>query len=430
MKIALLGYGVEGASAYRYFTRLYPEAAFEIYDNAESPKYDIPAGVTLKSGMKDFHDIDADLVIKTPAIAPSKVSTRGEVSSVTRTFFDVCPVPIIGVTGTKGKGTTSTLTANMLSKAGIKTWLVGNIGVAALDKIEEIEQAHVAGEPCVVIYELSSFQLWDMTKSPQVAVVLMIEPEHLNVHKDFEEYVEAKSNIVKYQHADDVAIYYADNAVSRSIGEKSPGKKMPYVIEEGPRLSVDGRVLVDKNDIILYGDHNVGNVQAAMIAAWQFTQDRDAIQAAVREFSGLPHRLEPVITTREDVLFINDSFSSAPPAAVAAVRAFAQPKIVIMGGFDRGLDFTETARNIAAQPNLKKVLLIGQTRQVIAEAFEACGWHGYEVIDGPLDDAVARANELAVSGDAVILSPGCASFDMFSDFNVRGNAFKELVKRL
>lgn len=188
-------------------------------------------------------------------------------------------------------------------------------------------------------------------------------------------------------------------------------------------------MIIDKGEIALYGDHNVGNVQAAMLAAWQFTQDKDAIQAAIREFRGLPHRLEPV-TTRNDVLFINDSFSSAPPATVAAVRAFAQPKVLIMGGFDRGLDFTDTAHAIAAQPQLKKVLLIGQTRRGIAAAFDAADWHDYEVIDGTLDVVVARANELADAGDVVVFSPGCASFDMFPDFGTRGNAFKELVANL
>lgn len=426
MKIALLGYGVEGASAYQYFRRLYPEAEFDIYDNAESPEYEVPADASLKSGQKDFFAIDADLVIRTPAIAPDRVSTRGTITSVTRTFFDVCPAPIIGITGTKGKGTTATLTANILRRAGFKVWLVGNIGLAALDVVDEIEQAHVAGEKCVVVYELSSFQLWDMTKSPQVAVVLMVEPEHLNVHADFTQYVEAKRNIVMFQHTHDVTIYYEDNEVSRSIGESSLGLKIPYVVDSDSILRIDGRAILDKGEIALYGDHNVGNVQAAMLAAWQFTQDVDAIQTAVREFRGLPHRLEP-LSTHNDILFINDSFSSAPPATVAAVKAFSRPEIVIMGGFDRGLDFTETAQTISQQPQVKKVLLMGQTRQTIAAAFQAAGWHDYEIIDGGLADVVSRANQLAEAGDVVILSPGCASFDMFKNFSERGNLFKELV---
>jgi UDP-N-acetylmuramoylalanine--D-glutamate ligase len=429
MKIALLGYGTEGSSAYRYFSKLYPDAEFKVYDNAEKPTYEMPENMALEAGVRDFHDIDADLVIKTPAIAPSKVSTRGEISSVTRTFFDVCPVPIIGVTGTKGKGTTSTLIANILKKAGFRVWLVGNIGYSALDAIEEIQQAHVAGEKAVVVYELSSFQLWDMTKSPQVAVVLMVEPEHLNVHASFEDYVEAKANIVNYQHTSDVTIYYEPNDVSRKIGESSKATKIPYSVESGDAITIDGDNIVKKTDINLYGDHNVGNVKAAILAAWQFTQNKDAIQEAVHEFTGLPHRLEP-LPLKDDILFINDSFSSAPPATVAAVRAFTQPKIVIMGGFDRGLDFTDAARDIASTEQVKKVLLIGQTRVGIAQAFESLDWRMYEIIDESLDQAVARARELAEAGDVVLFSPGAASFDMFPNFNVRGDVFKKLVEKL
>lgn len=429
MKIALLGYGVEGASAYRYFKQLYTDAEFAVYDNALKPKYDIPEGVELKSGADTFYDIDADLVIKTPAIPPKKVSSRGRISSVTQEFFDICPLPIIGVTGTKGKGTTATLTANILQKAGIRTWLVGNIGLPALDVIEEIQQTHAAGERGVVVYELSSFQLWDVKKSPQVAVVLMIEPEHLNVHENFEEYTKAKSNIATHQTPNDVVIYYADNKVSARIAEQSLAKKIPYTIEPGHAITVDGMPIIERSDISLYGDHNVGNVRAAILAAWQFTQNKQAIQEAVREFHGLPHRLEQV-DMKHDVLFINDSFSSAPPATLAAVKAFSRPKLLIMGGYDRGLDFSATVRDIASQPGLKKVVLMGATRNAIAGAFKACNWHDYEVIDGSLEDVVTRVNKLAQPGDVVIFSPGCASFDMFKDFTERGDTFKRLVAEL
>lgn len=429
MKIALLGYGVEGASAYRYFKRLYPEAEFEIYDEAARPKYDIPAGVTLKSGVKDFYDIDADLVIRTPAISPYRITSKGVVSSVTQEFFAACLAPIIGVTGTKGKGTTASLVANMLQKAGFKTWLVGNIGLAALDAIEDINGACAAGGQCIVVYELSSFQLWDMKKSPHVAVVLMIESEHLDVHVNFDEYVAAKSNITRHQNEKDTVIYYADNKIAVAIAEQSTGKKLPYTLERGSELKIDGKVIVTRGDIALYGEHNVGNVQAAMLAAWQFTQDKQAIRAAVREFKGLPHRLERVAVKR-DVLYINDSFSTAPSATLAAVKSFAQLTILIMGGYDRGPDFLEVSGAISMQSNIRKVLLIGQTKARIAEGFETHDWHEYEIITGSLGDAVSRASELARPGDVVVFSPGCASFDMFANFTERGNIFKELVARL
>lgn len=429
MKIALLGYGVEGASAYRYLSLRYPEAEFEIYDNAETPKYEIPKGVTFRGSTTSFRDIDADIVMRTPAIPPHTVSSRGKISSVTEEFFEACPVPIIGITGTKGKGTTASLIAAMLEKAGIKTWLVGNIGVASLDILNEVTAYNDTGEPGVVVYELSSFQLWDMKKSPRVAVVLMIEPEHLNVHESFDDYVQAKSNITRYQTADDVVIYFADNDISATIAQNSPGVKIPYRVEQGEVLAIDGVEIARRADILLYGEHNVGNVQAAMLAAWQFTKDARAIREAIKEFHGLPHRLEKV-AEKNGILYINDSFSSAPPATVAALRAFDRPKIVIMGGYDRGLDFTETTRQIVAEPGVKMALLIGQTKGRVAAGFDECDWRNYEVLEDDLESAVRRAHELADPGDVIILSPGCASFDMFRDFSERGDKFKEVVGKL
>lgn len=424
MKIALLGYGLEAQSAYKYYVNLYPDAEFAIYDNAANPKMELPRGAVFHGGVTDFHDIDADIVVRTPAIAPDTVSSRGTVTSVTKEFLDVCKRPIIGVTGTKGKGTTCSLTAAILQKAGIKTWLVGNIGLPALDMIDEINQT----DEGVVVYELSSFQLWDMTKSPQVAVLLIIEPEHLDVHKDFDQYVEAKGNLVRYQTQDDTLVYFEPNDTTRRLAELSSAKKLPYGIRADGKVMVDDQKVATRDDMALYGAHNVGNVQAAVLAAWQFTQDKAAIRQAIQEFKGLPHRLEEV-TTKNGVQYINDSFSSAPPASLAAVRAFDGPEILIMGGFDRGLDFSETARQLAAHEKLKKVILIGQTGEKIAREFDKIAWHSYEVVRQGLDEAVARANEAAKSGDTIILSPGCPSFDMFKDFVVRGNKFKELVEQ-
>jgi UDP-N-acetylmuramoylalanine--D-glutamate ligase len=429
MKIALLGYGVEGASAYRYLSSRYPEAEFEIYDNAETPKYEIPNGVAFRGGVTSFHDIDADMAMRTPAIPPYTVTSRGKISSVTEEFFEACPVPIIGITGTKGKGTTASLIAAMLEKAGIKTWLVGNIGLSSLDILDEVTAHDAEGKSSVVVYELSSFQLWDMKRSPHVAIVLMIEPEHLNIHESFDDYVRAKSNIVKYQTPEDIAIYFADNDVSATIAKSSAGVKIPYHVEDGEALMIDGKEIARRDDILLYGEHNVGNVQAAMLAAWQFTQDAQAIKAAIKEFHGLPHRLEKV-AEKSGILYINDSFSSAPPATVAALRAFKQPKIVIMGGYDRGLDFTDTARQIVAEPGVKMALLVGQTKHRIAAGFKECDWRSYEVLEDDLAAAVQRAHELADPGDVIILSPGCASFDMFKNFAERGDMFKELVSEL
>lgn len=428
MKIALLGYGVEGVSAYNYLRGEYPSARFEIYDSAVEPKRPLPDGVAFHGGRQDFHDIEADLVIRTPAIAPDAISTRGEVSSVTKEFFKRCPLPIIGVTGTKGKGTTASLTAAMLKNAGFSTWLVGNIGLPALDVMTEVRDCARAGRQGVVVYELSSFQLWDMTRSPHVAVVLMVEPEHLDVHKDARDYFEAKANITRYQSADDAAIYYADNETAAAIGNRSPGKKIAYSLLEGDELTAGGAVVARRSDIALYGEHNVGNVQAAILAAWQFTQDKAAITAAIRQFKGLEHRIEPVRAV-DGLLFINDSFSTAPAATLAAVKSFAAPKLLIMGGYDRGADYGELAEAIVGQPRLKKVFLIGQTKTKMAAAFTKAGY-GEAVICGDLATAVRQAKAGAAPGDVVVFSPGAASFDMFKDFSDRGEKYKTLVNNL
>ena len=416
-------------SAYNYFRHLNPDAQFEIYDNTTAPKRAVPSGVSFHGGVKDFYNIDADLVIRTPSISPSKVSSSGIISTVTQEFFDRCPVSIIGVTGTKGKGTTASLITKILQESGMKTWLVGNIGMPALDVLESVTTQHDAGEECVVVYELSSFQLWDMTKSPHVAVVLMVEPEHLDVHADFTEYVEAKTNITKHQVESDIAIYYAANTTSVDIARHSIGRKIAFSQPEGNELLIGDEAIVGRDDIALYGEHNVGNVQAAILAAWQFTQDKQAIRRAVQGFSGLPHRLEPV-ATKNNILYINDSFSSAPPATLAAVKSFVQPTILIMGGYDRGLDFTRTVRSLVELPNLKQVLLIGQNQAKIAACFDECGWKNYRRVEGDLASATIQARDLADSGDIVLLSPGSASFDMFKNFTERGDIFKEVVNKL
>ena len=424
MKIALLGYGIETQSALRYYSKIYPNAEFAIYDNAKKPKSQLPPGVVFHGGVDNFYDIEADLVIRTPAVAPKRVSTNGVVTSVTKEFFDVCPVPIIGVTGTKGKSTTASLIAAILKKAGIKTWLVGNIGISALDAIDDIK---TTGDG-VVVYELSSFQLWDMKKSPKVAVLLLIEPEHLNVHDDFTDYSEAKANLVRHQAATDTVVYFADNPTTAGFAEESAGKKIPYHASPEGIVYVNGQEIAKKDEVQLPGDHNIGNIQAAVLAAWQFTQDISAISEAVRSFKGLPHRLEEV-AVKNGVRYINDSFSSAPPAVVVATATFSEPEILIMGGYDRGLDFTDTCKRIVAQKNVKKVLLIGQTKDKIADIFEELEWKSYEKFD-TLEHVVKKATAYAAQGDVVIFSPGCASFDMFQDFTQRGEKFKSIVAGL
>lgn len=426
MKIAFAGYGIEAESAYRYYKNRFPDAEFAVYDSQATAKRPLPEGVVFYGDVKEFRNIDADVVVRTPSIAPSKITTTGTVSSVTTEFFAQCRLPIIGVTGTKGKGTTATLIAKILENAGIKTWLVGNIGIPALDLIDEINGATEG----VIVYELSSFQLWDLQQSPHVGVVLTIEPEHLDIHETFANYVAAKANITTHQNPDDIVVYFEPNNSSRSIAEQSLGNKIGYsgmIIKDG-KIMLDDEPLMDASEIGLKGSHNLQNIAAAIAATRSFTSDRAAIASALQGFKGLPHRLEE-IGKRDGVLYVNDNFSSAPPAVLAAVRSYTAPLTVIMGGYDRGLDLGPLVEELVGEQQLKRVELIGQTAPRLKELFIS---YGYDQVylNASLEEAFASARAHAVSGDAVIMSPGCASFDMFKDFTARGDAFRSLVAGL
>ncbi len=429
MKIALLGYGVEGESAYKYYSRTQPDAQFVIYDNAEAPKYEIPNGVEFVGGVTDFHNIDADIVVKTPAIAPDKVSSTGKITSVTREFFDMCPAPIIGVTGTKGKGTTCTLIYEILKAAGKKVFLVGNIGKPSLDIIQELTT------DSIVVYELSSFQLWDLEKSPHIAIVLLVEADHLNVHKSMDEYTEAKANIAKYQRPSDLIIYHPTNEISAKIATYSQGTKLHYNTPEGAFvhddiIEISNQKICSINEVGLLGVHNLENICAAVTAAWHYTQDVEVVAKVIKEFKGLPHHTEKVHEVN-GVSFYDDSFSSAPSATIAAIKSFKDPEIVIIGGAEKNADFTDLVNAIAATENIRKIILIGETAPRIQALLESAGEKRFEV-DSTNDfpSIVSRAKEIAQPGDVVLLSPGCASFGMFNNFYERGDQFQALVKNI
>lgn len=424
MKIAILGYGVEGESVYNYYHAQYPDAQFVVYDNKTEPKNQLPEGVEFVGGVKDFKGIEADLAIKTPAIAPWLVEVSGEVTTMTREFMKVCPAPIIGVTGTKGKGTTASLIKSILDAAGKRTWLVGNIGLGAFDVLDQISPDDI------VVYELSSFQLWDIDVSPHVAVVLGIEPEHLDVHRDFDDYLNAKANIAVHQKETDTIVYKESNEWSKQIAFRSSATKIPYA-NQGGAYSDDGYFYYQEHKLCtvsvlrIFGEHNVENACAAIVAAWQWAQDPAMIERGLSSFKGLPYRIE-LVRELDGVSYYNDSYSTSPAAIGVALKAVANPTILIAGGYDRGFNYEEAASVITAHSEIKKVLLIGQTGPKVARHL-AKGT--YEILDN-FTTAVTRAKELATAGDAVLLSPGFASFDMFKNFNDRGRQFTELVGEL
>lgn len=427
MKIAIAGYGVEGKTNYEYWSQD-PDNDITIVDESETPTFAPPEGVPTILGPDAFSRLDGfDLVIRTAGLAPRKIKTDGKIWSATNEFFAKCQAPIIGVTGSKGKGTTSSLIASILEAAGHKVWLVGNIGLASLDTLDQIQPDHI------VVYELSSFQLWDIERSPHTAVVLMIEPDHLDVHADIDEYVAAKGNIACFQSENDLLVYNAANEFAQRIAEGSAARKIAYPeqgsvhVEEG-HFFYSEQKLCSTNVLKIPGGHNIENAVAAIDAVWEYVQDPEIIAKGLGNFKGLPHRLAYVRTVN-DVDYYDDSIATTPTSAVAALRAFDRPKVIILGGSYKGSDFSVIANEIVKHD--AQAILIGDEAERIAEALRAVGFESFEIIkDATAEKFVRRAAELAQPGSVVLLSPSAASFGLFKNYADRGEQFCAAVNAL
>lgn len=431
MKIAIAGYGLEGKSNYNYFAAGNDQVV--IVDEREVT--DAPMDASVITGEGAFEKLEGfDLVVRTAGLAPRKIKTDGKIWSATNEFFAKCPATIIGVTGSKGKGTTCSLIASILREAGQTVHLVGNIGVPALDILPQIKAEDI------VVYELSSFQLWDLEKSPQVAVVLMIEPDHLDVHASFDEYVAAKANIRKFQSAGDICFYHPTNEYSRRIAQTNgfpnahryndPTDDASVSVLNGNFIESDGCIIAPVDALQLPGAHNIENACAAICAAYAgFGVGRDAIERGLRAFTGLSHRLK-FVREVEGVKYYDDSIATTPGSAVAAMKAFKQPKTLILGGSSKGADFAEVAK-IASQTDVRHVVLIGQEADKIERAFEGSGVITTNLGENTvMREIVSAARANADPGDVVILSPACASFGMFKNYSDRGDQFVAAVNAL
>lgn len=370
-----------------------------------------------------------DLIFRHATTRPAPLQgLKTEITSMTAEFFKNCPAPIIGVTGTKGKGTTCELINRILTNSGRKVHMVGNILKPTLEELPKIEPDHIA------VFELSSFKLWDLKQSPHVAVIMMIEPDHLDVHDGVKDYVQAKGNIARWQGPDDVVIYDAASPLTAEAAAAGLGRKIKLMTPDsafirGDKLLINEQEICSVKDFGLVGEHNHINVAAALTAAWQYVQDPVAAAAAIRDFKGLPHRLQPV-AAKNGVQFIDDSISTTPSSAIAAVRAFAdKPKVIILGGSDKGADFSGLAEELAGQGDVT-ALLIGDTAGQLRVALDKAGFKRYESIAGGIDTVVRRAADLLPSGGTVLLSPACASFDMFKDYQDRAEQFKAAADKL
>jgi len=421
-KIAVLGEGIEGQSSAKFLKEIGAEVI--ILDEKDDKDY--------------LQNLDQyDLIIRSPGIHLNKLKTKTEVTSQTKLFFDLCPCQIIGVTGTKGKGTTSSLIYEMLKKEGRDVYLGGNIGMPPLEFLDKLSPQSI------VVLELSSFQLLDLDKSPFIAVILMITSEHLNYHNDLSEYISAKRNILKFQEEGDFAVINRDYPASHESDVETNGKVL-YVSRE--REGYDG-CFVSKNqitvqikgssypllstdEILLPGKHNLENVCAAVMAATLAGVWKENIVSVLKTFKGLEHRLE-LAQTVKGVRYYDDSFSTTPETAIAAIEAFKDPEILILGGSSKGSDFTELGKVISSHTNIKAIIGIGVEwekikSQILSPKSQIVFIEGAE----DMKQIVLAASKIAKEGDVVLLSPACASFDMFKNYKDRGEQFKNQVQQL
>lgn len=396
-------------------------------------------GVKFNFGDGYLNNLSGDMIFKTPGMrydVPELLKAKENGSIVTsemEVFFEVCPSHIIAVTGSDGKTTTTTLIHKMMTDAGYKTWLGGNIGNPLLTDTEKMK------ENDWVILELSSFQLHTMRKSPEIAVITNISPNHLDMHKDYKEYIDAKKNIMLYQNEGDTLIVNADNQVTADIGKSANGAVKYFSRNGMADVYLDGNIIkrgiveiLNIKDIKIPGMHNVENYMAA-IAAVSGLVSKDVIVNVAKTFGGVEHRIE-LVRTLDGVKYYNSSIDSSPNRTINTLRVFPNKVIMIAGGKDKGIPYDEIGPALAE--HVKVLILIGATSDKIQEALDAeinktGNGKDIEVIRATsYEDAVNTARSKAHDGDVVLLSPASTSFDMFRNFEERGNLFKKIVNEL
>ena len=437
-KIAVLGLGVSN----RPLVRLLLEYGCDVTGCDKTPREKLDdevllleqAGCALRVGEGYLDGVEADVVFRTPGMHPGNpaieaLRRRGaEITSEMEVFFELAPCFIVAVTGSDGKTTTTTLIAEMLKAEGKTVWLGGNIGTPLLPLCRQMKPEDYA------VVELSSFQLMDMKRSPQRAVVTNLAPNHLDIHKDMEEYVEAKKNIFRFQNPGDLLVLNADNAITASFtgrGEThffSRKKRTNCVWEEEGVIYRRGEKVLSSEEILIPGTHNVENYMAAIAAVDGLVRD-ETIRQVARNFGGVEHRIE-LVRVKDGVKFYNDSIASSPSRTIAGLRSFPRKVILIAGGYDKHIPYDVLGPEICA--HVSKLFLCGATAGKIRAAVEqAEGTEKPEITDcGDFENAVRAAAAAAKGGDIVLMSPASASFDQFKNFMVRGECFKRIVKEL
>ena len=393
-------------------------------------------GCELRLGDTYLDDLTGDMVFRTPGMHPDKPELRAlretgaVVTSEMEVFFTLCPCTTIAVTGSDGKTTTTTLISEMLKAAGKTVWLGGNIGTPLLPRLDEMKAEDFA------VVELSSFQLMDMQHSSHIAVVTNLAPNHLDMHKDMDEYVDAKKNIFRFQGENDKLILNLDNGITNTFSGNGKtrwfsrlGKTDNGICLDGDFIVRDGVKVLDTREIVIPGVHNIENYMAAILAVEGLVDD-ETIRDVARTFGGVEHRIE-LVRVKDGVKYYNDSIASSPSRTIAGLKSFSDKVCLIAGGYDKHIPYDVLGPEICA--HVKQVFLCGATAPKIRAAVENCvDYHGQvELTDcGNFENAVRTAAAAAKEGDIVLMSPASASFDEFKNFMVRGNFFKQIVKEL
>ncbi len=395
----------------------------------------VELGVKLKLGDGYLDNLTDDIIYKTPGMridVPELAAAAGRGAHITsemETFFELCPSHIIAVTGSDGKTTTTTLINEMMKHAGYKTWLGGNIGRPLLSEVGNMTEDDYA------VLELSSFQLHTMKYSPEIGVITNLSPNHLDWHKDYNEYIEAKTHIFKYMTRENKLVLNADNSDCAAllplahVNVKMFSRKMnASICLDGGMIVCEGEPVLDIKDIKIPGMHNVENYMAAIGAVWGLV-GKDDINYVAKNFGGVPHRIE-LVRELDGVKYYNSSIDSSPNRTINTLNVFPDKVIMIAGGKDKGIPYDELGEPLAE--HVKTLILIGATSGKIEDALKATGRAGeVEVIKASTyPEAVETARRKAVPGDTVLLSPASTSFDMFRNFEERGELFKKLVNEL
>ena len=452
-KVAVIGLGVSNIPLIDYLHDLKSNVTF--FDGREIDEIDkniidkiVNFGMSFSFGKGYLDKLKGfDIIFRSPSCLPTvpelvKEAERGAIiTTEVEMVIELCPCLVIGITGSDGKTTTTTLISEILKEDEKNCFLGGNIGTPLFTRINEMQPEDI------VVLELSSFQLMNMKISPKISIITNITPNHLNIHTDMDEYVEAKKNIFKYQDKDGLVILNYDNEITRACAEEAPGKVVLFSSKDkninGYLVDTDdGKIKVSENGLRkhvfdtkkmkLRGVHNFENASCAIIATKDLVK-KESIDRVLTEFKGVEHRLELVKETKTRIKWYNDSVSSSPTRTIAGLNAFSfKNLILIAGGYDKNLDYDVLAKPIL--DNCKALVLLGQTSEKIEKAVLKEQKRTKKDLSiykcKSLNQAVQTANEIAIKGDIVLFSPASASFDMFKNFAERGELFKQYVNEI